>query len=322
LKKCRTHAPIAIIATRTSHERACPYRKGKVVRDHGEDDREGQVVVVHRAPLGFEAGRGVRIAPGPLRRDELAVRRDDVQEDVPGHDRPEHGADLDVGAAAAEELARAVRSRHGERGDRGREHELPAAERSAEDVVDDPGGRKQADARADRLPLAQGRDVPVDEIRLRVRVVEDDEEREAREPGGVRLPLEPVERLGEPLGRDPVLLDVVEAAAVHRPVLATDSAVFVLAPPGRLEREVEVDEVERGSDPRDPGDHVQPADGEVQPVAQVRVHGACEELTARRRVIGFPPRSGWGDEPGRGDARRAAATARLRAARSVLPRVV
>ena len=60
-----------------------------------------------------------------------------------------------------------------------------------------------------------------------MRVVDDDEQREPGEPGRVRLPLEPVERLGQ-LGRgDPELLDPVEAAAVDLPDLAADAALGV-----------------------------------------------------------------------------------------------
>ena len=85
----------------------------------------------------------------------------------------------------------------------------------------------------------------------RVRVVDDDDQREAGEPRRVRLPLEPVQRLGQPLGRDAELLDAVEAAAVDLPRLAADAALRVGRVVRRLEVVVERDEVERRADPRD-----------------------------------------------------------------------
>ena len=102
-----------------------------------------------------------------------------------------------------------------------------------------------------------------------MREVDDDEEREAREPGRVGLPLEPVEPVREPLGRDAELLDPVEAAAVDLPDLAADAAGGVRRVGRRLEVVVERDEVERRADPGDPGDDVQPAEDEVAPAPPV-----------------------------------------------------
>ena len=65
----------------------------------------------------------------------------------------------------------------------------------------------------------------------------------------------------------PVLLHVVEAAAVHLPELAADAGLGVRRVLRRPERLVEQDEVERRADPRDRRDHVQPAEAEVEPVA-------------------------------------------------------
>src|SRR5262245_23061004 len=98
-----------------------------------------------------------------------------------------------------------------------------------------------------------------------MREVDDDEERESRQPRGVRLPLEPVERLGQLVRRDLELLDAIEAAAVDLPRLAADSALGVALLRRRSEVEVERDEVERRADPGDRGHDVQPPEEQVAP---------------------------------------------------------
>ena len=65
------------------------------------------------------------------------------------------------------------------------------------------------------------------------------------------------EGLGHLGGREPVLLRVVEPAAVDAPELAGHACLGVLRPLRRTQREVEPDEVEGGADPRDPGGHVE-----------------------------------------------------------------
>ena len=142
-----------------------------------------------------------------------------------------------------------------------------------------------AEAERDRLPLREVGGVAVDEPEARVEVVEDDHEREAREPGRVRLPLEPVEWLGH-LGRgEPVLLRVVEPAAVDAPELARDAGVGVLGRFGGSQREVEPDEVERRADPRDPGGHVEHPQEDVEDVPQVRVHRSLAIATSSRQPV-------------------------------------
>src|SRR5439155_23405316 len=88
---------------------------------------------------------------------------------------------------------------------------------------DDPGHGQEGEADPDRGARAQVGDARVDEVRACMRVVEDDEEREAGEPRGVGLPLEPVEGTRDRRRRDPVLLYPVEAAAVDLPRLAPDA---------------------------------------------------------------------------------------------------
>jgi hypothetical protein len=204
-----------------------PVRDREVVRDHGEHDGQRQVVVVNRALLPLQGERRIRIPPRALGADELPVRRDDDEEDVSGHHRSEHRADLDVDGARAEDLA----DREGEADDEGedgeREGEIAPPEQAAEDLVHEPASNEHADADPDRRRRADVGHAPVDQVDVGFDVVEDDEKREPAEPGRVGLPLEPEQPLGEPLGDEPVLLDVVEAAAVDLPGLAGDSALGV-----------------------------------------------------------------------------------------------
>ena len=192
---------------------------------------------------------------------------DDHEEDVRGHDRSEHRADLEERGPRGEELpGRVGRERH-EDGDSDR-HEPVAPE--------DSGRRRRRRARrararrrrGHRLQRAQVGDGRVDEPLVRIEPVEDDEQREAGEPRRVRLPLEPVQVLGQLRRRDLVLLRVVEAAPVHAPVLAGDSLLRLLGR-RRQQPEVEADEVERRPDPGDPRDHVQHAQDEVGEISQV-----------------------------------------------------
>src|SRR5207253_3416510 len=86
---------------------------------------------------------------------------------------------------------------------------------------------EQGDRGSDRLRVGQLRDARVDQVRVRLQVVEDGEENEAGDPRPVRLPLVPVQRLRERMRRDAELLDAIEAAAVDLPRLAADAALRV-----------------------------------------------------------------------------------------------
>jgi hypothetical protein len=143
------------------------------------------------------------------------------------------------------------------------------AERAAERIVHDPRDRQPGDGDRDRLEGGEVGYRPVDEERRGVREVDGDEEREAGEPRRVGLPLEPVERLRQRLRGDPELLDPVEAAAVDLPDLAADAPAGVPFVGRRDEVVVERDEVERGADPGDPRDHVQPAEDQIAPAPPV-----------------------------------------------------
>ena len=261
-------------------------REREVDRDHREDDRKRQVVVVHRALLRPEQRRRVRLPPLLLGADELPVGGNDVEEDVPGHDRPEHRPDLEEGRAAAEELRRYVRGRDGEEGDRHAERELPPGEQAAEEVVDDPRERQQRDARRDRdsglrcRPPA-GRSGTRPPARSR-------ERRRARSPEShvvYASHLNQWSGSGSAPGRDFVLLRVVEAAAVNGPELPGHALVGVVTALRRPERQVEVDEVEGRADPCHRRDDVQPPEEDVQPVGEIGIH-RCRDLTVPDRWRG------------------------------------
>jgi hypothetical protein len=69
--------------------------------------------------------------------------------------------------------------------------------------------------------------------------------------------------------RDGEFLDVIEPAAVHLPGGAVDALAFALL---GVEPVVERHEVERGADPADAHDHVEPAQQQVHPFAEEDVH--------------------------------------------------
>ena len=68
--------------------------KGIVRTDHGEYDRERQVVVVHRSLFSPASERRIGVAVFKFGRNELFLGRNDDPEHISRHDRPEHGADL------------------------------------------------------------------------------------------------------------------------------------------------------------------------------------------------------------------------------------
>src|SRR5690348_2471319 len=92
-----------------------------------------------------------------------------------------------------------------------------------------------------------------------------------------------MERTGKLSGSDRVLHDAVEPAAVHRPELAGDSGLPTLGRRGR-QPAVQPVEVERRSDPGDTGDHVGPAEREVEPLLEVGAQRECGSGAAVGRV--------------------------------------
>ena len=82
-----------------------------------------------------------------------------------------------------------------------------------------------------------------------------------------------MERLREDARCNEVFLDVVEAAAVDLTRLASDAGLTFTLFSRWPEMVVERDEVERRSNPDDPGDDVQPPREQVEPVGDVWVEG-------------------------------------------------
>jgi len=101
-----------------------------------------------------------------------------------------------------------------------------------------------------------------------------------------------VQVIGQPARRQQILLHVVEAAAVDRPLLAAHALVERFGVLGLLEAVVEHHEIQRRADPRDGRDDVDPAQQQVGPVEVVAVHvvffggDAC-----RLRLACSPPRA-------------------------------
>ena len=181
-----------------------------------------------------------------------------------GHHRADHRADMDEGAAPGEDEGEPVSQGHQEDEDRDRERSLVARERrAAKPVIDDPSDDQNAKPDRDRSPARQIEHVAVDEVELRVGVIEHAQEREARDPGPIGFPFEPMQLFGHCGRGDIVFLQMVEAPAMHLPSLAAHALRQARRP---AQAEIERDEVEGFPDPGDRRDHMQPADGKIRPI--------------------------------------------------------
>ncbi len=69
------------------------------------------------------------------------------------------------------------------------------------------------------------------------------------------------------------------------PELARDARLGVLSSLRRTQREIEPHEVEGGADPRDPGDHVEHPQDDVEDVSQVRIHRSLAIATSSRQPV-------------------------------------
>ena len=258
-----------------------------VVADHREQHRQREVGVVHAALLAVQAVDRVGRAALLLGAHQRLLTRDDHEEHVGGHDRAEHRAEVDERAAAREELAQAPCGERAQREEERGEHRLVGAQaRSAQRVVDQPAADQEGRGNRDRSARGERGDRWIDQVDARAQPVHQYQHEHAGHPGAVGLPLEPVQRLGQ-LGRcDPELLRAVEAAAVHRPDLAGQvEARAFLAVARRVQVGVEPYEVERGADPGDAGDQVEPAAEEVQPLEDIGLHAlSCRGRSTRPRA--------------------------------------
>ena len=249
-----------------------------VVGDHHQDDRQGQVVVLRRALLGLLAEARVRPLPLQQRGDDLALVRDDDEEDVAGHPGRHQGAGMDQCAAAAEHLREAEGGeRDGQQADR-REAGLALAElRAADAVIDQPAERQRPDAERRRDRGRQVHHRRIDEVEPRLRVVDPGQQHEARQPRRIGLPLVPGEVRGEMLRRDEILAHLVEAAAMHLPGRGAFAGRDVRRP---LQRRVEMDEEERRADPGHRRDDVEPAQQQAPPFPDEALHGLSPRCPA------------------------------------------
>ena len=237
-----------------------------VVRQHHEDDRQRQVVVMRGPQLGdfsvFRIGRAARDQVG---HDDLLVRDDD-QEHIRRHDRRGEGAKVQKRRAAGKDVG--IAPGHHDKDEIKDHHQCGrtvAQLRLAKRVVKPPAKRQRADRDRNRLPDLQVHHVRIDKEQVRTKVIDKEQKREARQPGRVAFPFEPDEVVGHPFGGHQVFLDMVEAAAMNLPFLAVRAACQVAV---AVQAKVERDEVEGRPDPGDRGDDMQPPHREFQPVAK------------------------------------------------------
>ena len=243
-----------------------------MVRQHQEDDGQGQVVVVSRAELGLLAELRVGRATGQQFGDHLLLVRDDDEEDAGRHPGGDHRAGMEKGGTAVEDLGEGEGGKKDIDEERDAENDtVPAERRTAQALIDEPAHHDAADADGRRLPELEGADSRIDSVEIGVKVIDPDDEEEAADPGGIALPLEPGQFLRQFGRRNKVLAHVVEPAAMNLPCLAADA--FRKAVP-LLQAEIQVNEVEGRADPGDGGDHVGPADDLADPFGNLRVDHA------------------------------------------------
>src|SRR5713101_1283750 len=242
-----------------------------VVADHGQHGRHREEGVVLAAELRPSDQGFVQRLAGAHAGHDAAVGGHDAQPDVGGHQRSQQRADVDVRGAPVEDLHQRVgggdQQQVAERYQRRLESRQPG---DPEQVVQDPGEHQDRDRHGERGRCAE----PAHADAAPAEVVDEPEEREPGQPGGQRLPAEPV----QPLGRGGLLAHRIEGAAVHdrdpRDLLAEASA-----DPG---------EVVGGADPEDAGEDVRPAEREIEPLeeeAHSQVHrgvtGARPDTSSR-----------------------------------------
>ena len=97
-------------------------REREVPGEHRQENRQREVVVVDRALLRLDARPWIRLAARLLGTDQLPVGRDDDEEDVRRHHRPDHRADLEPRRPRAEELRRPPRRERDEHDEHGPQH--------------------------------------------------------------------------------------------------------------------------------------------------------------------------------------------------------
>ncbi|MCY1223566.1 hypothetical protein D9M72_356960 [compost metagenome] len=210
---------------------------------------------------------------------QCALGRHDDAEHVADHDGADQGADMDVGATAAEDMGEAP----GGADDQYEQHQAEqcggfAQRRVAEEVIDEPACDQRADTDGDR---GSRRDVHAggDQVQGRVQVEHHGQQGDARHPGEIGFPFEPVQVLRHFRRGELVFLQVVDTATVDGPEVTRQALTRV----GAIEVVLQPDEIEGCADPRDTGDHVNPANAQVQPFGQMCFH-SCYLFPADRHA--------------------------------------
>ena len=240
---------------------------------------------MQRALPGLRAEHRIGLAARDQVGDHDLLVRDDHEEHVRDHDRADQRAGVDVGAAAGEHPRVAPGGGDQEsKAERAQQGGIGAKGRPAQPVVDHPAERQRSHADQDRAPDRQVHDRRVNQIEVGAEIIDQAEQHEAAEPGGVGLVLEPGEVLGQLGGGDQVLLHPVEAAAVHLPGFAADAGRQAARP---AQAGVEMDEVKGRADPCDAGDQMDPAHDQADPVRDHRLpHGRVHRAGRLSRRCG------------------------------------
>ena len=183
---------------------------------------------------------GVRRLATCRRRDHLLLARDDHEEDIGGHDCAEHGTEVQVSPSPAEQLAQPPGQQAA--AEEQYESEQPGVARErrpAEQVIDDPAADDKPDGDGHGLPWREICDARVDQVDTGAVPVDQRGQQDARQPGRVCLPFEPVEGARQRRWRHPVFLGVIEATAMHGPDFPTHSLAVIGGIRGRAQVVVE-----------------------------------------------------------------------------------
>src|SRR5690606_9549720 len=175
---------------------------------------------------------------------------------------------MDVGGATTEDLRVApAGGDHQHEQDQAEECRRLAQRRIAEQVIDEPTDDQRTEADG---YCGGGGEVAAwqDQVEAGVEVVDHHQQGNARQPGGIGLPFEPVQVLRHLRRGQLVFFKVVDAAAVNRPEIAGQA----FSGAGAVEVIFQPDEVERGTDPGDAVYNVNPATTQFQPFGVMCVH--------------------------------------------------
>jgi hypothetical protein len=117
---------------------------------------------------------------------------------------------------------------------------MPAERRAAQRFVEQPGQHEASEGDGRRGRRGDVEHGPVDQIEFGAEIVDDHQQREAGEPGGIGLPLEPSQFIRHAGRRDEILHHVIEPAAVDLPGIALHALGLIGS---RFETEIEMDEI-------------------------------------------------------------------------------